>query len=89
MQLELLVPPCVLFGWWFISRELWWIGLFDFLSMGLQTPSAPSVLSLTPPLGNPMLKPMVDISIEAYKWERGYEYGSPSSKILVARVKQE
>ena len=27
--------------------------------MGLQTPSAPSVLSLTPPLGNPVLSPVV------------------------------
>ena len=29
------------------------------LAVGLQTPSAPSVLSLTPPLGIPMLNPMV------------------------------
>jgi hypothetical protein len=31
----------------------------DVLPMGLQTPSAPSVLSLTPPLKTPALSPMV------------------------------
>jgi hypothetical protein len=48
--LEPWVPPCVLFGWWF---RPWKTRLVDIvvLPMGLQTSSAPSVLSLTPPLG--------------------------------------
>ena len=54
MDLELWVTPCVLFGGWFSSWELWWVWLVDIvvLPTGLQTPSAPSVLSLTPPLGS-------------------------------------
>jgi hypothetical protein len=53
MQLESWVPPCVLFGWWFSPWELWEVWLVDIvvLPMELQTLSAPSVLSLTPPLG--------------------------------------
>ena len=58
MQLEL----CVLLGWWLSPWELWAVWLVDIvlpdiallvvvLPMGLQTPLAPSVLSLTPPLG--------------------------------------
>jgi hypothetical protein len=49
------VPPCVLLGWWFSPWELGglWVVHIVVLSMGLQTPSAPSVLSLTPPLGTP------------------------------------
>ena len=45
MQLE----PCVLLGWWLSHFELWGIWLVDIvvLPMGLQTPSAPSVVSLT------------------------------------------
>jgi hypothetical protein len=44
-----------LFGWWFSLCELWGFWLVDiaFLPMGLQTSSAPSLLSLTPPLGTP------------------------------------
>ena len=54
MRLEPWVPPCVLFGWWFSPWELWGVWLVDIvvLPMGLQTPSAPSVLPLTPPLGS-------------------------------------
>ena len=40
----------VFFGWWFSSWELWLVDIFV-LPMGLQTPSALSVLSLPPPLG--------------------------------------
>ena len=51
IRLEPWFPPCVLFGWWFSSWEHWGIWLVDIvLSMGLQTPSTSSVLSLTPPL---------------------------------------
>ena len=56
MWLKSWIPPCVLFGWWFSPWELWegtsgWLVVV--LPMGLQTPSASSVLSLTPPLGIP------------------------------------
>jgi hypothetical protein len=49
-----LVLPCVLFDWWSSPWELCEVWLIDIvvLPMGLQTPSAPSVLSLTPPLGS-------------------------------------
>jgi len=54
MQLEPWVPPCVLFGLWFSRWELWGVWLVDtvVLPVGLQIPSAPSVISLTPPLGS-------------------------------------
>jgi hypothetical protein len=51
-RLEPWVPPCVLFGWWFSPWEHWLVHIVVPL-MGLQTHSAPSVLSLTPPLGTP------------------------------------
>jgi hypothetical protein len=53
MWLEPWVPPCVLFGWWFSSWELWgyWLVLIVDPPMGLQTPSALWVPSLAPPLG--------------------------------------
>jgi hypothetical protein len=64
MQLELWVPPCILFGWWFRSWELWGVWLVDIvLSVGLQIPSAPSVLSLTPPLGTPCSVQWLAVSI--------------------------
>jgi hypothetical protein len=54
MWLEPWISPCVLFGWWFSPWELWEVWLVDtvVLPMRLQTPLAPSVLSLSPPLGN-------------------------------------
>ena len=53
IQLEPQVPPCVFFDWWFSSKELWgyWLVHIDVPPMGLQTPSAPWVLSLAPSLG--------------------------------------
>jgi hypothetical protein len=50
MQLESWVPPCVLLDWWLSTWELWGVWLVDnvVLPMGLQTPSTPTVLSLTP-----------------------------------------
>jgi len=51
MQLEPWVCPCVLFGWWFSPWELWLIGIVALI--GSQAPSAPSILSLTPPMGIP------------------------------------
>ena len=55
MQLEPWVPPCVLLGWWLNFWEFWGFWLVDIvdLPMGLQSPSAPSVLSPTLPLGTP------------------------------------
>jgi hypothetical protein len=50
MWLEPWVPPCVLLGRWVRPWELWLVDIVV-LPMGLQTPSAPSVLSLNPPLG--------------------------------------
>jgi hypothetical protein len=49
------MAPCVLFGWWSTLRELMGIWPVDTAatSMGLQTPSVPSVPSPTPPLGTP------------------------------------
>jgi hypothetical protein len=54
MWLEPLVSPCVLLGWRFSPWKLWGYWLVNVvLPMGLQTPSATSVLSLTPALGRP------------------------------------
>jgi hypothetical protein len=54
LWLEPWVTPCVLFGWWFSSFELggggWLVGIVVLLTE-LQTPSAPSILSLTPHWG--------------------------------------
>jgi hypothetical protein len=44
MQLDPWVPPCVFLCWWFRPWELWLVDVVP--PMGLQTPSAPSVLSL-------------------------------------------
>jgi hypothetical protein len=49
--------PWVLLAWWLSHWELWggggavWLVDITVLPMGLQTPSAPSVISLTPLLG--------------------------------------
>jgi hypothetical protein len=52
MQLDPCVPPCVLFVWWFSPWELWIIWLVDIvLPMVMQTPTVPSVASLTPSFG--------------------------------------
>jgi hypothetical protein len=55
IQLHPWDPSCVLFGWWFSPWELgdvWLVGIVV-LPMVLQTPSVPSVLRLTLPLGPP------------------------------------
>jgi hypothetical protein len=53
IQLEPQVSPCVFFYWWFSPWELWgyWLVHIDVPTMGLQTSSAPWVLSLAPSLG--------------------------------------
>ena len=52
MQLETQVPPCVFFDWWLSPRESWgyWLVHIVVPPIGLQTPSAPWVLSLAPSL---------------------------------------
>jgi hypothetical protein len=54
IQLEPWISPCLLLYWWFRPWELWLVDIVV-LPMGLQTPSTPSVLSLTPPLGTKWL----------------------------------
>jgi hypothetical protein len=53
MQLETLVPPCVLFDWWYSPRDLWgnWLVHIVVPPIGLKTPSDLWVLSLAPSLG--------------------------------------
>jgi hypothetical protein len=48
-----ITSPTMCFLWWFIPRNLWgyWLVHIVVLPMGLQTPSAPWILSLAPPLG--------------------------------------
>ena len=47
MYLEPWIPPCILFGWWFSLLEHGVVQLVDIaLPMGMQPPSAPSVLPL-------------------------------------------
>jgi hypothetical protein len=55
MQLEPWITPCVLFDLWLSTWELCGVWLVDIVipPMGLQTHSAPWVLSLVAPLGNP------------------------------------
>jgi hypothetical protein len=54
MQLEPWVLWYVLFVWWFSPWELWGIWFANIvLPIWLQTPSAPSVLALSLPLGSP------------------------------------
>jgi hypothetical protein len=50
--LHIQVLPCVFFDWWFSSKDLWgyWLVHIALPPMGLQTPSAPWVLSLAPSL---------------------------------------
>jgi hypothetical protein len=60
------VPSSVLFGYWF---SLWELGVGSLVvwyycsSYELQTPSGPSVLSLTPPLGSPCSVQWLAVSI--------------------------
>jgi hypothetical protein len=71
MQLEPWVPPCVFFDWWSSSMELWgyWLVHIVFPPMGLQTPSAPWVLSLAPSLGTLCFVQWMAVSI--YFWMLG------------------
>jgi hypothetical protein len=92
MRLEPWVPPCVLFGWWFSPWELWgyWLVYIVVSPMGLQTPSAPWVLFLAPPLGTlcsvQWLAESVHLCICQALAEplRRQLYQAPVSKLLLA-----
>jgi len=64
MQLKPWICPCVLFWWWLSPWELWLIVVF--VLMGLESPSALSVLSLTPPMGTPFLVQWFAVSVCLY-----------------------
>ena len=57
--------PCVLLGWWLNP----WLVDVVVLPMRLQTPSAPSVLSLSPPSGTPCSDAWLAESIRRCVWE--------------------
>jgi hypothetical protein len=57
--------PCILLGWWFRPWELCLVGIIG-LPMGFQSLSAPSVLSLTPPLGTPWSVQWLALSIHLW-----------------------
>ena len=92
MQLEPWVPPCILFGWWLIPWELWGVWLVDIVvpPMGLQTPSAPSVLSITPLLGSLCSAQWLAMSIRICLGQNLAEplrrqlYQAPVSKLFLA-----
>jgi hypothetical protein len=81
----------VFFGWWFSSWELCGVWLVDIvLPMALQTPSAPSVLPLTPLLGSScsvqwldasILKSISKVLVEPLKKQL---YQAPASKVFLA-----
>jgi hypothetical protein len=86
MQLE----QCVLLGWWLSPWELWGIWLVDIvvIPMGLQTPPALLVLSLTPPLRTPYSVQWLAVSIQLCKALAGtlrrQLYQAPFSKHFLA-----
>ena len=90
MQLETLVPPCVPFGWWFSPWELWgyWLVHTVVPLMGLQTPSAPCVLSLVLPVGTlcsvQWLAASIHLCICQALVDRRELYQTPVSKHLLA-----
>jgi hypothetical protein len=81
-----------IFGWWFSPWELWGVQLVDIvvLPMGLQTPPAPSVFPLTPPLGTLCSIWWLAESIHIYIGQalaeplRGQPYQAPVSKCFLA-----
>jgi hypothetical protein len=82
----------VLFGWWFTPWEFWgcWLVHTVVPPMGLQTPSAPWILSLAPPLGILCLVQWLAKSIHLFicqalaKSLRRQLYQSPVGKHLLA-----
>jgi hypothetical protein len=91
MQLEPPVPPYVFFGWWFSFTELWgyWLVHIVVSPMGLQTPSAPWVLSLAPSFGTLCSVQRMAVSIHFCNHRALAEplrrlYQAPVSKLLLA-----
>ena len=92
MQLEPWVPPCVFFVWLFSLREPWgyWLVHIVVPTMGLQTYSAPWVLSLAPALGTVCSAQWMTVSIHLYICQaladplRRQLYQAPVSKLLLA-----
>jgi hypothetical protein len=92
MQLEPWVSPCILFGGWFSPWELWgyWLGHIVIPLIGLQTPSAPYILSLVPPLGTLCSVQSLAESIHLWIFQALVEpvrqqlYQAPVSKHLLA-----
>jgi hypothetical protein len=68
MWLEVWVPPCALFGWWFSLWELWGYWLVHIVVRRLQIPSAPCGLSLAPPLGTLCPVQWMAVSIHFCIW---------------------
>jgi hypothetical protein len=60
MQLEILVPPCVFFGWWFISRKLWGVLVSSYCCSSYGAINSFSTLGAfsTSFTGDPVLSPM-------------------------------
>jgi hypothetical protein len=94
MQLESRVPPYVFFDWWFSLKELWgyWLVHAVVPPMGLQTPSAPWVLSLAPSLGTLCSVQWMAVSIHFCICQalaeplRRQLYKAPLSKLLLETV---
>jgi hypothetical protein len=92
MQLEPRVLPCVFFDWWFSLRELWgyWLVHIVFSPTGLQTYSAPWVLSRAPSLGTLCSVQWMSVSIHFYISQAQAEplrrqlYQAPVGKLLLA-----
>jgi hypothetical protein len=84
--------PCVVFGWWFSPWELWryWLVHIVVPPRGLQTPSAPWVLSLAPSLGTLCSVQWMAVSIHLCICQalaeplRRQLYQAPVSKLLLA-----
>ena len=90
-MVESWLPPCILFSSWISPWELWVVQFVDIvLLMGLQSTSAPSVLSLALPLGSPGLTQWLAVSICIYighvlvEHLREQLYQGPVSKCFLA-----
>jgi hypothetical protein len=83
MQLEPWVPPCVLFGWWFIPCELWrgLVGWHCCSSYGVANPFSSSSPSPNSSIGVPMLSPMVGCEHPHLYWS---DSGRASQKTAIA-----
>jgi hypothetical protein len=86
--------PSMCFLWWFNPRELWgyWLVHIVVPSMGLQTPSAPWVLSRAPSLGTLCSVQWMAVSIYFCICQAIAEplrrrlYQAPVSKLLASKI---